>query len=235
MKQIIDSKISLIEETHQYVLETNPELDFQSVTTVVGSFFEPFDAVKIATNLCDTHPKYRYKRPEQLINEWKMASDYGTQVHKEIEQCIREKRESSEPKAASALEWLDKYYINTDVDILTEVIVYSEELEIAGSIDILAYHKDKDVYEIIDWKTSKQIKKVSFNRKMGNHPVTSNIMDCNFNHYALQLSMYRYILENCYGVTVQNQMIGHLQDGNCTSHVTKYYSKEISDILSAIK
>jgi len=234
MNQIIDSKISLIEETHQYVLETNPELDFQSVTMVVGSFFEPFDAVKIATNLCDTHPKYRDRRPEQLIHEWKMSSDHGTQVHREIELAIKEKREPSEPKAVSALEWLDKYCMKTDIDIFTEVIVYSEELKIAGSIDILAYHKPTDVYEIIDWKTSKEIKKVSFKRKMGNHPVTSNIMDCNFNHYSLQLSMYRYLLENYYGVTVQNQLIGHLQDDNCIGYVTPYFSKELSGILSAI-
>ena len=69
---------------------------------------------------------------------------------------------------------------------------------------------------------------------MGNHPVTSNIMDCNFKHYALQLSMYRYLLENYCGVTVQNQLIGHLQNDNCTSYVTPYFPKEISGILAEI-
>jgi hypothetical protein len=55
-KPIVDNQIFLIEETHKYVLETYPGMNFQSVTIVVGSFFEPFDGQKIATNLCDTHP-----------------------------------------------------------------------------------------------------------------------------------------------------------------------------------
>jgi len=235
MNHITDNKISLIEETHQYILETVPELNFQSVTTVVGSLFEPFDAIKIAKNLCDTHPKYKNMKPEQLIHEWQAASDHGSKVHKEIELSIKENREPSEPKAASALKWLDKYCMKSDIDILTEVIVYSAELEIAGTIDILAHDKAADVYEIIDWKTSKKIKTRSFNNKMGNHPVTSNIMDCNFNHYALQLSMYRYLLENYYGVKIRNQLIGHLKDNQCTGHITPYYSKQISDILSDLQ
>ena len=234
MNHIIDNKISLIEETHQYVLETDPGLNFQSVTTVLGSFFEPFDAIKIATNLCNTHPKYKNMRPEQLIHEWQTASNHGSEVHKEIELSIKENIEPSEPKATSALKWLDKYCMKSDIDVFTEVIVYSTELQIAGTVDILAYDKTADVYEIIDWKTSKKIKTKSFKNKMGNHPVTSNLMDCNFNHYALQLSMYRYILENYYGVKVGNQLIGHLQDNQCTGYITPYYSNQISDILSAI-
>ena len=235
MNHIIDNKISLIEETHQYILETDPGLNFQSVTTVLGSFFEPFDAIKIATNLCDTHPKYKNMRPEQLIHEWQTASNHGSEVHKEIELSIKENIEPSEPKATSALKWLDKYCMKSDIDIFTEVIVYSTELEIAGSVDILAYDKTADVYEIIDWKTSKEIKTVSFKGKTGNHPVTSNMMDCNFNHYALQLSLYRYLLENHHGVTVRNQLIGHLQDDKCTSYITPYFAEEISGILSAIQ
>jgi ATP-dependent exoDNAse (exonuclease V) beta subunit len=233
-KSIVDNQISLIEETHQYVLETNPGLSFQSVTTVVGSFFEPFDSIKIATNLCDTHPKYKNMRPEQLIQEWQTASNHGTKVHKEIELSIKENLEPSEPKATSALKWLDKYCKKSDIDIFTEIIVYSKELKIAGTIDILAYDKTEDVYEIIDWKTSKKIKTRSFNNKMGNHPVTATIMDCNFNHYALQLSLYRYLLENHYGIKVRNQLIGHLNDSQCKGYITPYYSKQISDILSAI-
>ena len=234
MNHIIDNKISLIEETHQYVLETDPGLSFQSVTTVLGSFFEPFDAIKIARNLCDTHPKYKNMIPEQLIHEWQTASNHGSKVHKEIELSIKENIEPSEPKAASALKWLDKYCMKSDIDVFTEVIVYSTELQIAGTIDILAYDKTADVYEIIDWKTSKEIKTVSFKGKMGNHPVTSNIMDCNFNHYALQLSLYRYLLENYHGVTVRNQLIGHLEDNQCTSYITPYFAEEISGILSEI-
>ena len=105
-------------------------------------------------------------RPEQLIQEWQTASNHGSKVHKEIELSIKENIEPSEPKATSALKWLDKYCMKSDIDVFTEVIVYSTELQIAGTVDILAYDKTADVYEIIDWKTSKKIKTRSFKNKM---------------------------------------------------------------------
>lgn len=235
MNPIIDKNISLFQDTHEYVLKTMPDLKFKSVTTVVGSFFEPFDEVKIATHLCNTNPKYMKMKPEELISIWHRSRDHGSEIHKEIELFIDEDIKPSEPKAESALKWLKNYCMKSDIDIFTEVIVYSTELQIAGTVDILAYDKSADVYEIIDWKTSKEIKTVSFKGKMGNHPVTSNMMDCNFNHYALQLSMYRYLLENYHGVKVRNQLIGHLEDDQCTSYITPYFTEEISAILSAIQ
>ena len=231
---IIDKNIFMVKDTHEYVLKTKPDLKFKSVTTVLESFFEPFDEVKIAKHLCRTIPKYMKMKPEDLISIWHKSRDHGSEVHKEIELFIEEDIQPSEPKAKSALQWLEKYRMKSEIDVFTEVIVYSTELQIAGTVDILAYDKTDDVYEIIDWKTSKEIKTVSFKGKMGNHPVTSNIMDCNFNHYAFQLSLYRYLLENYHGVTIRNQLIGHLQDDKCTTYITPYYTKEISGILSAI-
>ena len=49
MNSINDNNISLIEETHEYVLKTKPDLKFKSVTTLLDQLFEPFDEVKIAT------------------------------------------------------------------------------------------------------------------------------------------------------------------------------------------
>ena len=54
----------------------------------------------------------------------------------------------------------------------------------------------------MDWKTSKRINSKAYKNKKGNHPVTANIDDCNFNHYALQLSLYRYILETYYDLNI---------------------------------
>ena len=63
MKSIIDNNIRLIKENHQYVLETKPELEFTSVTTLIDTLFKPFDAVAIADNLCATHPKFMGMEP----------------------------------------------------------------------------------------------------------------------------------------------------------------------------
>ena len=234
MKSIIDNKIRLIKENHQYVLETKPELEFCSVTTLIDTLFEPFDAVAIADKLCATHPKYTGMEPNELISKWHAASDHGTKVHEEIELALKKGIEPSEPKAKIALQWLDNYAMKSDIEILTEVIVYSTDLKIAGTIDILAYNRVLDNYEIIDWKTGKKIDIVSYGSKMGIHPLTANIMDCNHNHYAMQLSLYRYLLESYYGVKVHNQMIGHLNNGNCKSYITPYYHEQISSLVAQL-
>ena len=235
MNYINDNNISLIEETHEYVLKTKPDLKFKSVTTLLDQLFEPFDEVKIATKLCKTSPKYMGMKPDQLIAVWHKARDHGSLVHKEIELYLDKKIQPSEPKAKCGLNWLDRYCQGSDIEIFTEAIVYSTELKIAGTVDILIYYKSYDVYEIIDWKTTKAIKTESFKRKMGKHPITSDMMDCNFNHYALQLSMYRYLLENYYGLNVREQLIGHLQDEACRSYITPYYDEKISKILSEVQ
>ena len=168
---------------------------FTSVTTFIDGFFEKFDSKKIAKKLVDTHPKYSNSTVEELIKEWKDAADHGTFVHEEIENWINKQKIPSENKSKYGIRWLHQYKKKSDLDILSEIILFSEELKISGTVDILALNKYTDKYDIIDWKTSKKINKKSFNHKMGIKASTFNIMDCNFSHYSLQLSLYRYILE----------------------------------------
>tara|TARA_Y100001934_G_C12120243_1_gene662768 strand:- start:71 stop:778 length:708 start_codon:yes stop_codon:yes gene_type:complete len=234
MNSINDNNITLIEETHKYILKTMPDIKFQSVTTILDKFFEPFDEKKIAEKLCKTSPKYMGMRPEQLIASWHKLRDHGSNVHKEIELFLENKTQPSELKARLALNWLDRYCSRSDIEVFTEVIVYSSEIKVAGMVDILLYYKNDDTYEVIDWKTTKEIKTASFKNKMGIHPISSDLMDCNFNHYALQLSMYRYLLETYYGLNIKNQMIAHLNDEMCKTYVTPYYDKKIYSILSEI-
>jgi len=232
MNNIFDKTISLIEPGHKYVLETNPSLKFRSVTEIVGDYFEAFDKHTIANNLVSNNPKYMHLQAEDLIAKWDAARDYGTKIHKEIEDYLKESKYPEEVKSVYAVEWLKKYQMKSDVDIFSEIKVYSTELNIAGSIDILAHDKKADTYEVIDWKTSKNIETKSFNNKMGTHPVTSNLQDCKFVHYSLQLSFYRYLLEQYYGLTINNQLIAHLKEDGCTGYVGRYYQKEVIDIIA---
>ena len=121
--------------------------------------------------------------------------------------------------------------MRADIDIFSEVIVYSTELSIAGTVDILARDNTTNEYGIIDWKTSKKIEKTSYNNKMGTHSTTKHVMDCNFNHYSLQLSLYRYILEKFYGLKIRNQLIAHLKDDSVNAIVTPYMKDEIIAML----
>ena len=231
MKSISNSDINLNHETHEYKLTTHPDITFTSVTTYVEHFFEGFDAHKVATKLINNYPKYAGRTVESLIADWDAAADHGTKVHHEIEQWIKDGIDPIDIKAINGKDWLNDYKLKSDIDILSEVIVYSTELSIAGTVDILAKDNSTGLYEIIDWKTSKKIEMVSYGQKMGTHEITKNIMDCNFYHYSLQLSLYRYILETYYGLKIHNQLIAQLHDNGVNAHVAPYMKDEIIAML----
>ena len=235
MNKIINNDISLIEETHEYRLSTHPDHTFTSVTTFIEQFFEGFDAPKVANKLINNYPKYAGRTVESLIADWDAAADHGTKVHHEIEQWVKDGIDPVDSKAINGKDWLHGYSLKSDIDILSEVIVYSTELSIAGTVDILAKDNSTGWYEIIDWKTSKKIEMVSYGQKMGTHDITKNIMDCNFYHYSLQLSLYRYILETYYGIKIHNQLIAQLHDDGVNAHVAPYMKEEIIAMLASQK
>ena len=232
MNKLMDQNIVLDKDAHEYNLLTQSDLAFTSVTTFVDQFFEGFDSEKIATNLVETNPRYAGRTVESLIAEWAATGEHGTQVHDEIDNWIKNGIEPIETKAINGKKWLQNYKLKSDINVLSEVIVYSTELKIAGTVDILALDKTTGRYELIDWKTSKKIETVSYGYKMGTSRTTDAVMDCNFNHYALQLSLYRYLLENYYDIDVHNQLIAHLQDDGARSLVAPYMQDHIVAMLN---
>ena len=231
MNTLIDKNITLERNTHKYQLKLEPDIHFTSVTTYISNFFEEFDSKKIANNLVKNNPNYSNYTVDSLISEWNFAAEYGTKIHNEIEEWIKNGIEPKEEKAIIGKDWLHNYKSKSDIDVFSEIILYSKELEIAGTIDVLAKDNKTGEYVLIDWKTSKKITTVSYKYKTGNHDATKNIMDCNFYHYSLQMSLYRYILEEFYGLRVRNQVIAHIKDDGVDAHLAPYMKKEILKML----
>jgi len=111
------------------------------------------------------------------------------------------------------------------------MIIYSKQLKIAGTIDVLALDKKINQYDLIDWKTSKKIETSSFGGKVGTKPATNTIPDCNYSHYTLQLSLYRYILEEYYGLDINNQFIAHLKEDYARGIEVPYMKDQILKML----
>ena len=234
MNIINNNDIRLDLDKHEYSLLDDSAISFTSVTTFVNSFFEPFDEVKVSNHLVNNVPKYFGETPESLIEKWNLARKHGTDVHLEIENWIKDGTSPKDQKSIFAKEWIEVYVARPNIETLSEVIVYSKELCIAGTMDVLMVNKDSGEHVIIDWKTSRRIEKKSFKGKKGIKKETSNIEDCNYNHYALQLSLYRYILEEFYNIKVSRQLIAHLKDDGLESHSTPYMKKEILKMLDSI-
>jgi ATP-dependent exoDNAse (exonuclease V) beta subunit len=234
MQKFTDENITLIESIHKYELKDDPEFEFTSCTEFAKYFFEPFDKIGIANSLTATHPNYADISPQKLVEEWDAIAVEGTLIHSEIENYIKDNAEPTHPKSKSAVEWLTRNILANDrYDIFSEVIVYSKELELAGTIDILLFDKQEDTYKLLDWKTNKRIDSTSFQNKMGTHKATCELMDCNYYHYSIQLSLYRLILEKYYGISVTGTAISHITENDVQIYKTTYHLAEIEKMLKA--
>ena len=86
-------------------------------------------------------------------------------------------------------------------------------------------------YSIIDWKTNKKIDKNSYNGKTGIKPPSYDLMDCKYTHHNLQISLYRYILENNYGLNVENLFLIHLLEDDYNEYLCDYMLDNIKQML----
>ena len=96
----------------------------------------------------------------------------------------------------------------------TEWTVFHEEARIAGSIDMVYEVTDTTdttttatPLAIYDWKRCREIVKTNRGNKFATHPAIEHIPDTNYWHYALQLNIYKYILQSKYNKTVTDLYI----------------------------
>lgn len=229
MKELFTANIKMNESTHRYYLINKPEFEFVSCTTFIEYFFHKFDSVGVANNLTMTHPNYIGMSPQELIKNWDKAAKEGTEIHKEIDNFIKFGTMPQNSKSKIGINWLNTIDRNK-YEIFSETIIFSEEIKIAGTVDLILFNKENNTLDIYDWKTTKSIDKNSYGSKMGRVPATSTLMDCNFIHYSLQLSLYRYILENYYSLKVNNLTLLHLNN-NMTPYDCNYMKNVIIEML----
>jgi len=183
--------------------------EYTSVTTWNHQHFSHFDAEKTITNMMkgknwNINNKYYGMTPEQIKELWNSsgvaASSAGTKLHDDIEKHYNGLNIQND-----SIEY--EYFLQFEKDFpelkpyRTEWMVYYEELKISGSIDMVFENPDGTI-QIYDWKRVKEIKhEVEFG-KYALTPCISHLPDTNFWHYALQLNVYKTILEHKYGKKV---------------------------------
>jgi ATP-dependent exoDNAse (exonuclease V) beta subunit len=194
---------------HSYKSIDN-DINWTSVTTLVSNFKKHFDAKKIAAKVSKNKKSKWYgidpiTIQEIWTNEAKRATDLGTYYHNEREAdlCALSSMERDGvtipvfPPGETTVNGI-KFAPSQKLEpgIYPEHMVYLKSAGICGQSDLVEVVNGK--VNIIDYKTNKEIKKESYvnwegvSEKMA-HPV-NNLDDCNFYHYALQLSIYMYII-----------------------------------------
>jgi ATP-dependent exoDNAse (exonuclease V) beta subunit len=210
-------KIKLTKD-HKYKIGKE---EYISVTTFVKQFFQEFDDKAIAKKLSQI-PKFKKEKKgyRYWLKKWKFSREQGTVVHKEIEAYLNKGIQPKHPKAISATKFLNQEKIFLK-DAVSELLVYSNEYKIAGTVD-LVYTKDKKIY-ILDWKTNEEIKMEGYKGKKG-IGACKDVVDSNFWHYVLQLNLYSYLLEEVYCKPIDSMKLIHLgEDFYSTYVIPKMY------------
>ena len=207
---LVNTKVTLEPSSHTYRLSDHPGIKFNNVTGIVEGQFPPFEKEKIAKALTNRVPKYQHLTWEELVQEWEDAKNHGTAVHKELEDYLRYGQTLSLDKAISGKECYEYEIKDFGDKVFPEVIVYSKELKVAGTVDLLVYNSDSNECHIFDWKTSKKIDRKGKKRAITS--ACSNLSDCRYDQYSLQLSIYSYLLEKYHNIIVNEHYMVHLMD-----------------------
>jgi len=200
-------------DKHVYKSINDPDKKWISVTTLIGLFKEKFDADSIALKCSTRKPtpkkpnKWYGMSPEEIKEAWeneqKRADELGTWYHDQREQevlaCETIRRDGLDipvfhPIINNGLKISPNQ--NLVEGIYPEHFMYLKSAGICGQADRVEVIKDHiDVY---DYKSNKKIEQQSYvnwegiSKKM--FPPVQHLDDCNLMHYALQLSIYMYIM-----------------------------------------
>ena len=195
-------EVVFTEQDHRYASIINgKELVYTSGTSLIGNYFNQFDADKFAPLTA----KKLGITAEEVKKMWSekglSASRFGTRCHEVCEDVIldREIRNKPEnPKEESTFKFTipfvqavkRRYYV-----IAPEKVVFDHRLKVAGTIDLFARSRDQsNLYYIFDWKTNERIDRENKYGDKGLGPI-SHLDDCAYTHYMLQLNLYEYILK----------------------------------------
>ena len=233
---------------------------FLSVTTFIHTLFPQFDAEAVITKMMAADKwedpvanAYYGMTREEIMAQWteigEIASIAGTAMHANLEMYYSGRLYVTDTKEFRLFQGYEaKYVTGKWLPYRTEWTVYSEPLQLCGSIDMLyeyvneVDHGDGKKHLVLcDWKRSKNL--VFFNSyQSGSVPCTESMGDTNFIHYCIQLSLYKYILEKHYNVIVDEMYIvvlhPNLDRFNCVPvdwvMIKPYFSRIIDYRLASI-
>lgn len=209
-----DDRITFEEERHLYFVDGNQV--GTSVTTLLHKFFT-FDAEKVSAQISrkqknDKGSEYYGLTPEGVRAKWNEGAQLGTIMHAQIEDYYNL---GTFPKEESIEIGYFRNYLKDFPDLKgyrTEWVVYDEEHNIAGSIDMVYIHEDGTL-SIYDWKRTKGIKKDNFMGESALPPLHS-FPNANYYQYSLQLNVYKWILEKNYGFKIRDMCLVVLHNSN---------------------
>lgn len=228
-----DPYLSFEPDSHIYHFDGREMI---SVTTLVEECFPKFDKEYWAARKA----LQEGVDPEIILGLWdreaQRARDLGTVMHDRIEHYYLGKDAGDDTDAYRLFRLFAAN--NRLYPYRTEWRIYHEDFDLAGTLDFLE-RTPQGTFNIYDWKRSKKlidpsgrILSESRYRATGLHPV-SHLPDTSYWHYALQVSIYRFILEDKYGIHISGMRLGVFHPSYSTPWIVElpYLHNEVMSVL----
>jgi len=173
-------------ELHQY---TKGGKVYTSVTQYINKFKKPFDKDYLSV-MCAARDD---REVEDVLKEWEMKADisknFGNAIHESIELFIKYKQK---PKHLFLKQVVDEFEeLTKGLDLHAEKVIHDDELELAGTIDLIVKVGEKKV-KLIDYKTNGEF---TLKGKEKLLPPYDYLRANHLDTYSLQLNIYKHLLE----------------------------------------
>lgn len=178
-------------------------LRLQSVTDFVEHCFPNFDSFSYAKRVAESTGR----QVKDILDEWEYKRDesarLGTLLHSKIENFLKNCSVQSDDSFKLFRQFADRIVLKP---FRTEWAVYDTTYNLAGTIDYIDCMNVDSVterYIIYDWKRSNKVIKNGMPLKISKFGTKANypidyLEDCSYYKYALQLSLYKFIVERNY-------------------------------------
>ena len=239
--------IEFHEEQHFYTLD-----DYRfgiSATSLIETYAQEFDSDSVSQMVANK----RGISQQEVLDEWKKENEFSCIKGS----CIHLKAQSLWMGTNYEIDYntigdtIDKDRLKKEYDIMSkqainfyndykdmydmiqdEFIVWSKEYDIAGSIDGIMYNKYTQQCCILDFKSNKDLQfKSKYNKKM--KVPLHKLDDVNGQHYYIQLSIYKYLIEKYTNIKVDELFIVYfnVNADNYEIIPVPYLYKEVKNIL----
>lgn len=218
------------EASHTY---TNSETGrkYTSATTLLGRYKKPFDSTAHSKRVAEREGVTQEFVLEMWRAETKKATDKGTKIHNLMENFIKF-GDTADTGFNYLFKSYDKFvhkYIGEYKSVLSEELLFLHDYEIAGTSDLI-YEREKD-FIVADFKTNKKYRFSNDFNDYFKDPI-DHLTYCEFNTYALQLSLYAYMYEQKTGKKCNKLVTLYLEEDNWVPHHANYLKTDIINILS---
>lgn len=243
----LDNRLRFEPKEHIYILDG--VLQLMAVSEVIAKFFNSFDIIKQSEQYAHKNGMCQIETIEKWDAKGSESRDVGTFLHEQIEKYLKgqnpsfeflfeyngeivnyQKTISIKQEFSYFIDFLRESEINP---FRSEWRIFDEKYKIAGTIDLIC--RNGSQFDIYDWKRSA---KASPNENVWQYGKNGleNVKDISFYKYALQQNLYKYILENNYGVKINkmNLIVLHPKYDTYVKYEIPKMDKEISIILDSL-